>query len=197
MQNRIIIVQGKKGSGKTTLCNEMLESEKRYIVVDSLREYTCGTTFESVQEFAGFAKTKMRGKIQSVVRVGTDDDFDKLCRIVKVLGEVKPILYVVEEADIRCSPTYLPASLDQLIRYGRHWGVSLLAISRRPAEITRHLTAQADTIIAFQTFEPRDLEFFRKRCGLDFARDVARLKPHRFIVWGDMPKALDKGQQSY
>jgi hypothetical protein len=185
VQNQIIAVFGRKGSGKTTLVQRYLAKVRRFVVADSLAEYTVGTVYHDLRDFARAAKRAGAGKLQAVVRIGDDEAFDTLSAMVRVIGEVAPVLYVIEEADIQCSPQYIPDSMDRLVRYGRHWRVSLLVVSRRPAEISRHLTAQADTIVAFQTFEPRDLDFFRARCGGDFAESIAGLKRYTWRVWGE------------
>lgn len=185
MQNRIICIFGRKGSGKTTLARAMIKREPRYIIADSLNEYDAPMTATDERELADHVRAKLQGKLRLCVKVGNDAMFDAACDAAKIAGSEKPVLLVVEEADLRCSPAYVTASLDRLIRYGRHWGVSILAVARRPAEITRHLTAQADTVIAFRSVEPRDLDFFRKRCGEDFARRLPNLKRYRYITWGD------------
>lgn len=185
VQNQIIAVFGRKGSGKTTLVQRYLATVPRFVVADTLAEYTVGTVFTNLKDFARAAKRAGSGKLQAVVRIGSDEEFDALSAMVRIIGEQAPVLYAIEEADIQCSPQFIPPSMDRLVRYGRHWRVSLLVVSRRPAEISRHLTAQADTIVAFQTFEPRDLDFFRARCGGDFAESIAGLNRYKWRIWGE------------
>jgi len=190
VQNQISCFFGRKGSGKTTLVGRYLEHVDRFVVCDTLNEYACGKIFTNLGDFARYAKKQGAGPIRAVVRFGSDDEFERLARMVQVIGETSgDILFVIEEADIRCSPQFIPPAMDQLIRYGRHWNVSLVAVSRRPAEISRHFTAQADTIIAGQTYEPRDLDFFRARCGEEFASKVSALPRYQFALWGEKIRA--------
>ncbi len=49
---------------------------------------------------------------------------------------------------------------DQLIRYGRNKNVSIITGCRRPAEISRNITAAANKIMALKTNEPRDVDYF-------------------------------------
>jgi hypothetical protein len=187
---------GRKGSGKTTLTRSLLHDEKRYIIADSLNEYDAPQIAATESEISRECEKKLNGKLRLCIKVGSDQMFDAACDAAYITGKVKPVLFVIEEADMRCSPSYVTPSLDRLIRYGRHWGVSILAVARRPAEVTRHLTAQADTIAVFRTHEPRDLEFFKQRCGEEFARALPKLKQYHYVTWGDelagAKKELDK-----
>jgi hypothetical protein len=130
----------------------------------------------------------------ATVKVRDDETFERALRCAQYVGPVEPLTVLIEEADLRCSPQYMVPALDKLIRYGRHWGVSIVALARRPAEISRHLTAQADTIVSFQTVEPRDLDFFRARCSDAFAELLPRLEPYAWVSHGD-PLGIDNGRE--
>lgn len=67
---------------------------------------------------------------------------------------------VLDEADA-FSVTDAP-KFDFLIRYGRNRNIDLITGCRRPAEISRHITAAANKVFCFATQEPRDVEYFKK-----------------------------------
>ena len=54
-----------------------------------------------------------------------------------------------------------------LIARGRHADVALLVCVRRPVEVERGLTANADAVVAFQLTEPLDLDWMKKTTGRD------------------------------
>lgn len=71
-------------------------------------------------------------------------------------------------------------SLDQVLwflQYGRHHSISNVLVARRPSELDRMATAQADVIISFRQHEPRDLEYIRAIGGQAAADEVAGLGP--------------------
>lgn len=66
---------------------------------------------------------------------------------------------IIDEADgfsLAQAPCF-----DQLVRYGRNRNVDIITGCRRPAEISRNITAGANQLFAFQTQEPRDIDYFR------------------------------------
>lgn len=64
---------------------------------------------------------------------------------------------------------------DQLIRYGRNKNVSIITGCRRPAELSRNITAAANQLYAFKTHEPRDIDYFQGTIFGDRAFELMRL----------------------
>lgn len=54
-------------------------------------------------------------------------------------------------------------NFDKMVRYGRNWNVDILTGCRRPAEIMRNITANANCFYIFETNESRDVKFFDER----------------------------------
>jgi DNA helicase HerA-like ATPase len=79
----------------------------------------------------------------------------------------------------------MDAGVENLIRYGRHQDVELIGISRRPAEVNRDLTANANEIYIFRTHEPRDIAYFREILGSDVADSLPSLPKFTPYVWSD------------
>jgi len=55
------------------------------------------------------------------------------------------------------------------MRRGRHFGVAVVACTRRPAELSRNVTAFASDMYVFRTQEPRDLVYLTGYLGRDAA----------------------------
>lgn len=88
---------------------------------------------------------------------------------------------VVEEVDLYCSPVWEPPGFSDCIRRGRHKGVSIITTSRRPAEVSRLLTSQADEFYIFRFSEPRDLQYFSQTFGPDIIDEIRNLQEHEYI----------------
>lgn len=122
-------------------------------------------------------------------------EIEALCVAARALGDC---LLVLEEADLFCSPNFIPGELWKLIQYGRprpgRRGVHLLATSRSPADVHRSLTRQAYEVYCFTTQEPRDLEYLSKYVGADFASRLTALPPLRYCyqnLW-DRTQAIEE-----
>lgn len=64
---------------------------------------------------------------------------------------------------------------DEYIRYGRNHHGDLITGCRRPAELSRNITAGANKFYCFQTHEFRDIDYFRANVFGDRAEELAHL----------------------
>jgi Flp pilus assembly CpaF family ATPase len=83
--NRIILIFGRKGSGKTTLARKMLETERRVIVLDTLNEYTVGKIYARPEDLAAEVQRRPAGPVKATLRIGEDEDFETACRLARAL----------------------------------------------------------------------------------------------------------------
>jgi DNA helicase HerA-like ATPase len=164
-----ILIFGKTGSGKTYLTRNLINDINNCVVLDVFNEYR---NLESVN-------------------VNDIDRYEK-CRVVAYNHQVEDIFLdnilelenrtiIIEEIDRFCSPHYIDERLSYLVRYGRHKNLSLIGISRRPKEIHKHLTANANYIISFRMHEPNDLKYFRE-INDSFANSLQHLKQYEYKI---------------
>jgi len=186
--NTVLAVFGRKGSGKSTLVKAITREHSRVIVFDALGEYGEG----SKQIAFGFdaclkaleANVKAPKCFLSLRLRDTGDYYD----LMEVVFEMPGTLFVLEETSLYCSPSVLPPELSALVRYGRHRGLDQIYIARRPSEVHRDLTAQADVIVSFEQREPRDLDYLRAATGEE-CDSLRTMKKYRCQAWGDLSKA--------
>lgn len=105
--------------------------------------------------------------------------------LARIAYEVGALCLVAEEISWAISPAKMPVEVETLIRYGRHRDVELVGISRRPAEVNRDLTANANDVYIFRTHEPRDIAYFKSLIGGD-ADTLPNLPPFTPYVWRDV-----------
>lgn len=89
------------------------------------------------------------------------------------IWEMKGGTLVLDEVDsIRMEEG---SCFDEYIRYGRNHSGDLLTGCRRPAELSRNITAAANKFYCFQTHEYRDIEYFRAQVFGDRAEELMTL----------------------
>lgn len=81
---------------------------------------------------------------------------------------------------------------DQLIRYGRNRNVHVVTGCRRPAEISRNITAGANQLYAFRTQEPRDIDYFSSTVFGNEAERLVTLEPYHGLMLDYDANSLNK-----
>ena len=186
----LINIFGKRGSGKTTLiAGNLNEFPAPVIVVDILGNFANDDhdQTESLQESIYLAENYyLNPKEQNPIIILQTPDPDLAVEFISAtLWELAEKYghggtLVLDEVD---SISYSKGScFDQLIRYGRNKGINLITGCRRPAEISRNITAGANKIYIFQTQEPRDVEYFEKTLLGDRAEKLMSLKKHHGLL---------------
>ena len=177
MQNNISVIFGKKGSGKTTLARELIKkSNSNSIVIwDYLGDYSgMGEIFKNRGDFINsFTREKKIYILQNF----EENQFNDIAKIVYDIGK---IFFVVEEVDLICNPHFITGDFSKMIRYGRHFLIDMLFISRRPQEVNRLVTSQADNCYVFKFIEPRDKIFLKDWAGIT-SEELETLKQYNFI----------------
>jgi len=157
LRNKIICVFGRRGSGKSFLVrNVVLERlHGRRIVYDPMKEYSGkGAIATSLPDFFDLLEAQER---HIVFQSDKDSNFDEVCRVI--YESQSNIWLVCDEIDMFCKATETPEWLLKITRYGRHKGIGLVVIARRPAAIPREITSQATYIVSFRQHEPRDIKY--------------------------------------
>jgi len=174
----LVCIFGKRGSGKTVLTMDALQKcEAPVVVLDILGNYTSekipnayetdsiSDAIQKIKDYNDYqaANDYERGLMEEampVIILQPADPDEAVDYISAALWEAHGGTLVLDEADgfnIHNAPCF-----DQLIRYGRNRRIHILTGTRRPAEISRNITAGANAIYIFQTQEPRDIEYYSK-----------------------------------
>lgn len=193
MQNTIVFITGRKGSGKTTLANKMVNARfragERCLVVAPMRGI----------ELSG---EPVIMSVSDLLNPAYDNRSLNICPGNDPRLPAAAFLYaytcgncwlVVDEVDIWTSAQSCDESILNAIRYGRHRGLSQIYISQRPANVIRDLTAQSDYLFMFQSTENRDVEYLAARIGRENAERVRRLKQFDYAVYSAFSGGLVKG----
>jgi len=177
LDNAIIGIMGKKGSGKSFFVKKAVPKIKRIIVLDPLYEYS-GTICESWTDVIEYLKEFKENDFRAIYRPPDDEDVEGFLSIINTVNDYT---LVAEEVDFFCSPNDIHPELLKLTKYGRHFKRSLLWLSRNPYEVNRFLTRQSDALITFRQTEPRDLDYFKR---YNFNKNLEGLEEYEMAFSG-------------
>jgi hypothetical protein len=181
----------KLGSGKTTLIRDMIRSAKPPVVVIDVLGNFEPTMVENDESWVLASSTTEALSIFRTLVDSPDTSAEVLVvqdgNIARAVDFLSSALWhahaegtlVIDECDA-VSLAEAPC-FDDLIRYGRNRGVDILTGCRRPAEISKNITAGADLFYCFTTHEPRDLDYFGKILGDEYAEKLPRLEKYHGI----------------
>ena len=141
------------------------KSLPRCLIYDSLGEYQVDRRIYDLPELCDFFIDDERSP--KFFRIAYDthlvqEHFPDFCRLVLARGNIH---LIIEELDLFSSPYNTDPEFLKLLKYGRHYGVQIIGVSRRPAEVSRAFTSAATRYIIFTQHEPRDLQYFRSIIG--------------------------------
>lgn len=195
IQNRIVGIIGRKGTGKSTLLADRLQGADRVFVWDPMAEHGEWLPNEldsadAAEKFLRWAQKKKLWAASYVPGSDLEDEFEGICDLYYTSAPAGARIFAVEEVPLICSPSYLPEKFGKLVRTGRHRLIDLYWTAQRAGEVSRTLTSLTDEFVLFSQTEPRDLDAIASRCGPDVADRVAHLGRHDYIVWDVASRAL-------
>jgi hypothetical protein len=186
IQNVIIGIVGRKGSGKSSRLHELLRYCPRFVVFDVMGEHSRDdgkNRFESLAELAQFLKWSREQQTFAGIYVppgDLDEEIEEVSRLVYTRGD---LCFACEEVPLYTLAGYLPPLFGKLVRTGRHQQIDIVWTAQRAAEVSKTLTALTDVWVLFSQTEPRDLSALADRCGRDVAERVAGLGLHDYFIW--------------
>jgi len=169
-----------------------LPSLTRFVLFDTLCEYSGFDVFQDdLEALYRHVMQYQGGLFQVIYRCVNEHEqaaFDFVCELAFA---VEDVTFIVEEVDQFANPNQIPNPLKRMLKIGRHNGVSMIFVSRRPPEINRLITAQSRRFICFQMLEPNDVRYLKAVIG-GIAEEIPKLEKLHFIDWNH--GAVSRGQ---
>lgn len=188
-EKKIILIFGKRGSGKSFLAIKRAENSSRLVIFDTLGEYKNGVIFDNAAALAKFWDKHYQSKFRLIYRpLNPEAEIDQIANLVWLCGNCT---FLIEEVDCFCSAYSISNSLAQIIQRGRHKEIELIGVTQRPFGIHRLLTSQAKEICVFNSNEPRDREYFKALLGVDIESKLDTLKQYEYVKWTDQNDCLE------
>jgi len=131
---------GPRGSGKSWLLKSILDSTPDHIVYDPLGDH------EGYRRYLPEDRNSV-AELSDLVQA--------------VVIPTKPALFAVDEANkyILPKPHPLPAGIDDLMDFGRHFGISVGFVARRPVQFHTDLVELSDVIFLFSLTGKNDYQY--------------------------------------
>ena len=160
---------GMRGSGKTTLAKRLIEiaqdqGVKGIFVYDPLAEY---------------GDLEVERHIPA--EPWSQEEFDGICKAIAKRGST---WFIVEEAD-RYFPQrgYMPKWGSILVNQGRHYGVGLITVSRRIANVNKDLFSLCEHICIYRLFLPNDINYIAEFMPKPVAKSIPNLPKFHFLYY--------------
>lgn len=180
----LITVFGRRGSGKTTLIRRLIPIQKKpVIIVDVLGNYTdepwviTHSYLEALNEIQNYIKNP--NEHLGIIVVADSDMSKATDYMCSALWKIDGGTLVLDEVDAISIPE--APCFDEAIRYGRNHGIDIITGCRRPAELSKNITAGADIAFCFNTHEPRDIDYYADFLGDESAEKLSTLPQHHGV----------------
>lgn len=189
----IILIFGKRGSGKSFLARKVVRDRKRLLIYDTMGDYSEGVIVADLTELKEFWGKVYQGNFRVIYQpVDPEGDFDSVCREVCICED---LTFVVEELDRFARPLAMSREFKEVVQRGRHHRVELIGITQRPHGIDKLLTSQSKQMFIFNTTEPRDIDYFKDVVGYEVVKKIAALKEYEYVKWQDGSDELQIGKE--
>lgn len=173
-KNQSVVILGRKRMGKTSLAQLLMRQFRKRVTMDPQLQIHDGLIFTDLQDLLQFLSTKP-SEYHAVVRLESHDEIDELFRY---LYEMRDVALHVDEFNLFWTGRK-GEPLADIVDFGRNHDITLIATAKRPFQVPRILTSQADVIVSFRTTEQSDLDYF-KDYGFDL--DALRALPdHEYL----------------
>lgn len=203
-------IWGASGSGKSTLAKVLCAKAGRVVVFDPMDEYR-GLGFrrcETFREVAGYIKQNWRGRFRIAYVPPEHREAAALHRLAHLLRQIQQPYYegkpipkltlVVEEMNTGYPVRDLPAELSGfpgLCSRGRHYGIEIIGISQRIAEVNTRFRGNTNVAYFFAQGDHRDTTTITQMIGPEHRAALHALQRHEYLRRGE-DRAVVKGRNS-
>jgi len=185
-----VTILGKRGSGKTTLCNAIARLRPHVLCVDPLGDNSFGVplSWERLPEIGRGGHFRI-DLFTAPTGLDRDDAAAVIFNFVLLAAEhgklPRPFTLYLDEADTYGTAYWNDPSLKRLANYGRHWGITFIVNARRYAAIPKDWTSQSDVILMGPSVDLlADGRIIVGLVGRERMRTWETLPPFRFLAKG-------------
>lgn len=191
MNSEIILVFGRRGSGKTVFCKQnLIPDMKRVIIFDPHKEYV--KEGMQIVDYNLFSNVVLKMRFNPYLKIcyyPEEEDikfiFSTVCKMIYELGDIN---FIIEEVGRFVTALSFPISFDKLIRGSRHRNVNIIGITQRATDVPRIVRSQATKIISFQQIEPKDIKYLSEFLDNDTVEKVRQFNQFEYLEYDSTGK---------
>lgn len=179
---RLVLIAGASGSGKTLLAQREGRRHARLLVWDVEAQWASALKLKLSTHRAGLVRLAQHGNVTGVAYQAAPSaaEFDFFCRVAWYWLQAGPGMVVVEELADVTTPAKAPPAWGKLVRRGRKYGGSIVAITQRPAESDKTIVGNASDLYCLRMSRANDREYMARELDVPAER-VAALKPLDYL----------------
>ncbi|WP_339861295.1 hypothetical protein [Paremcibacter congregatus] len=200
----VVSIMGQRGTGKSTLMNQIIRLLPRVILFDYLDTRADDARkmgfhhSSSLQEVKNMTESKYAegfkiwyqppptpAKQQEALSRLSHILWDIQLKQRKATGDQAFLTFAIDELSIPFPVTKLPTDLDGfnlVLTGGRHYGFNVVGASQRPAHVSTEFRSAAEVKYFLQLSEPRDLDVVGQTIGkpeIDVVKNLQKLEWRR------------------
>ena len=127
--------------------------------------------------------------LEGVFNYAKKNTGQKICIVLEEAHTIIPETNFLGDLGDYGSSKALVSKMSQIALQGRKYGVGLIVIAQRTANVSKTVLTQCNTIISFQAFDETSFNFLGNYFGKDFIQTLPNLQQYHAIVTGKAVKA--------
>lgn len=127
--------------------------------------------------------------VESVFNYAKENEDCKICLVLEEAHTIVPETGFLGDLGDYGSTKALVNKMSQIALQGRKYGVGLMVIAQRTANVSKTVLTQCNTIICFQAFDETSFTFLGNYIGKDLVQALPNLKKYHAIVTGKAVKS--------
>ena len=127
--------------------------------------------------------------IEAIFKYAKSHPGQKICLVLEEAHTIVPETNFLGDLGDYGSSKALVSKMSQIALQGRKYGVGLMVIAQRTANVSKTVLTQCNTIICFQAFDETSFTFLGNYIGRDLVQTLPNLKKYHAIVTGKAIKA--------
>jgi len=160
--DHVTTIGGMRGTGKTELTKNIMRPFGKVLVWDPIGQYP---------EFNRYVPT-----------TGTMAEFEYVCDWV---WREQNILFVIEECESWIGENMaMSPSFWKIINRGRNYGIGVMAVTRRIANLSKTVFSLSDHVFLFRFFAPNDVKYCAEFIGREWGDRLRVLPKFNFLYYG-------------
>ena len=196
-QTKRVGIFGKSGCGKSTLAKQMTAGMERLVVYDTLCEYEengCDIVHSVIDLLKKMKKRRFKIAYQPSIDVEHEKELRKVAEALLLVqkpyceGKIFPQTTLLIEEMSLSVPNKTGGDvriIQNLSNMGRHYGINLIGVSQRPANVNVTFRASLTEFYFFSLVNKNDIDEVAGIIGRENAEILKKLPNHQAFRYSD------------